>query len=152
MYIKKSNIKNLVENLFFDNMIKNNYNSFLGTTKTESGTNEDGSKWYKSTFTSNDGTYFVTSSVTNLNNNWYENSTGNFETKNELENLKEALNKAIISQNYEEAVKLRDLINENEKNSKTVIDLKSRLEQAVSSQNYEEAIKIRDSINKIEGK
>jgi excinuclease UvrABC helicase subunit UvrB len=159
---KNQPLINLFETLFTDkekfesfyNQITNNLTPTLGTTKTETGTNEDGSKWYRTTFTSNDGSYTSTNYVssTSYNNYWYPTATNTPTSTDELSTLKNSLNKAIDSQNFEEAVRLRDLIKEYEKNSEKVSDLKYKLEQAVSSQNYEEAIKLRDSIKKIETK
>ena len=159
---KNQSLFNLFDSLFSDkekyesfyNQITNKLTPSLGSTKTESGVNEDGSKWYKTTFTSNDGSYSSTSYVSSLND-WYSNSTNDVNPTSEvteIKNLNIALNKAVETQNFEEAVRLRDLIKDYEKNSEKVNDLKSKLEYAISTQNFEEAIKIRDSIKKLETK
>ncbi len=150
---------NFFENFFsnkekyelFYNEITNKLTPNLGSTKNESGVNEDGSKWHKSTFTSKDGNFTSTTYVSGLNE-WYPTSTNNVESTYELTNLKKSLNKAVENQNFEEAVKLRDLIKDYEKNSEKLIELKSKLDNAVKNQNFEEAIKLRDSIKKIETK
>ncbi len=162
---KNQPLFNLFDSLFSDkekfesfyNQITNKLTPTLGSTKTESGVNEDGSKWYKTTFTSNDGSYTSTSYVSSLNydNYWYPTSTNDVKSTSEvteIKNLNIALNKAVETQNFEEAVRLRDLIKDYEKNSEKVNDLKSKLDYAISTQNFEEAIKLRDSIKKLETK
>ena len=79
---KNQPLFNLFDSLFSDkekfesfyNQITNKLTPTLGSTKTEKGVNEDGSEWYKTTFTSNDGSYTSTSYVSSMNN-WYSNST-----------------------------------------------------------------------------
>jgi len=159
---KNQKIFNLFESFFSDkenfesfyNEITNKLTPSLGSTKTESGTNEDGTKWYKTTFTSKDGSYTSTSYVssTNFDNTWYSTPSNKVETTSELTSLNKDLNKAVEEQNFEEAVKLRDLIKEYEKNTEKVADLKAKLEYSISIQDFEEAIKLRDSIKKIESK
>ncbi len=162
---KNNSFLNLFDSLFSEkerfesyyNQITNKLTPSLGTTKTENGVNEDGSKWYKTTFTSNDGSYTYSTFVSNhdLENYSYSNSTK--DVKNEVEvteltKLNNQLNTAVETQNFEEAVRLRDLIKVYEKNSEKINELKTKLETAISTQNFEEAIKLRDSINKIENK
>jgi excinuclease UvrABC helicase subunit UvrB len=170
---KNQPLINLFESFFnnkekfesFYNQITNKLTPTLGSTKTESGTNEDGSTWHKTTFTSADGSYTSSTYVSGIEN-WYSNSTidkptlswdKTFNPKDywyptELSKLNSDLNKAVETQNFEEAVRLRDLINDYEKNSEKINDLKSKLDEAISTQNFEEAIKLRDSIKKIENK
>ena len=140
------------------NQLTNKLTPTLGSTQTESGTNEDGSTWTKTTFTSNDGSYTYSTYVSGMNN-WYTNTTTGYpyNTKNdwyptELNKLNSQLEEAISTQNFEEAVRLRDLIKNYEKNSEKIEDLKTKLESAISTQNFEEAIKLRDSIKKLETK
>lgn len=165
MYLKKNkDLINLIETLNstftnkenFEDFYSNLYNHFsptLGSTKTEKGENEDGSKWYKVSYTSNDGSYTSTSFFST--NTWDSNTTNKEQTSKEdttteLSQMKKALKTAVESQNYEDAVKLRDLIKNNEKNSEKVTELKYKLQNAIETQNYEEAIKLRDSIKKFE--
>ena len=147
------------------NQITNKLTPALGSTKTESGTNEDGSTWYKTTFTSIDGSYTSSTYVSGIEN-WYSNSSNDRPTMSwdktfnpkdywyptELTRLNTQLNEAVSTQNFEEAVRLRDLIKNYEKNSEKANDLKTKLEEAISTQNFEEAIKLRDSIKKLETK
>ena len=160
----------------------------VGETKTETGYNEDGSKWYKNTYTSKDGNYtqsvYVSSNYpTNewpSNYNYPTNWDSLFPTKDWLKNnewssffptnewptytskrkttpttespvteLKLSLNKAVNTQNYEEAIRLRDEIRDYEKHNSQINDLTILLNKAIDSQNYEDAIKYRDKINKL---
>jgi excinuclease UvrABC helicase subunit UvrB len=162
MSYKNQPIPNLLKSFFTDknlfesfyNKITNNLTPKLGETKTENGTNEDGTKWYKTTFTSHDGSYSTSSYVTStkFDNNWTSTSTNNVETPTELQQIQNKLEEAISTQNFEEAVKYRDLIKNYEKDSEKLVDLKSKLEEAISTQNFEYAIKFRDSIKKLESK
>ena len=159
---KNENFTNLFKSFFSDkdlyesfyNKITNKLTPTLGETKTESGTNEDGTKWYKTTFTSHDGSYTSTSYVssTNYDNYWYPTSTNDIKTTPELSQLKTALNKAVDTQNFEEAVKLRDLIQSYEKDSEKLKELKYKLQNAIENQEFELAIELRDSIKKLESK
>ena len=105
--------KDLYESFY--NKITNKLTPTLG--ETESGTNEDGTKWVKTTFTSLDGSYSTSSYVSSTkfdNNNWYSTSTNNVETPSELHQLQNKLEEAISMQNFEEAIKYRDLIKKSE--------------------------------------
>lgn len=162
MFIRNEKLLNLIENLInekekFDsiyNQILNNTNQILGSTKSENGVNEDGTKWYKNTFTSNDGSFTSTSYVSSntLHNNWFSIPTNKITTNSELSNLKKALNEAVESQDFEQAVKLRDLIKNQEKNNDKLIELNHKLANAINTHNFEEAIILRDSIKKLESK
>lgn len=184
-----------LENFFNDTELFDNFYNELkkiteptGETKTETGYNEDGSKWFKNTYTSKDGNYtqsvYVSSNYpTNewpSNYNYPTNWNSLFPTKEWLTNnewstffptnewptyspkrkttpttdstvtdLKLALNKAVKTQNYEEAIRLRDEIKDYEKHNSQINDLTNLLNKAVDTQNYEDAIKYRDKINKL---
>ena len=148
----------------FLNQINKTFKPTVGETKTENGVNEDGSSWYKTTFTSKDGSYTqsVYTSTPDFTTNWSPTwtpkrkpstptsktpTTPSF-TDAAVYELNTLLNQAVETQNYEEAVRLRDEIRTYEKKADEVYNLKSKLETAVSTQNYEEAIKLRDKINK----
>jgi len=187
-----------LENFFNDTELFDNfYNEFkkitepTGETKTETGYNEDGSKWFKNTYTSKDGNYtqsvYVSSNYPtnewpsnyNYPTNW--NSlfpTKEWLTKNDwstyfptnewptftpkkkpttttyspVTELKKSLNEAVNTQNYEEAIRLRDEIRNYEKHNSQINDLTNLLNKAVDSHNYEDAIKYRDKINKLKNK
>lgn len=139
----------------FYNQINKTLKPMVGETKTESGVNEDGGKWYKTTFTSKDGSYTqsVYSSTPTFNKTKTTKSkTNTTVTDSTITELNEKLTKAVETQDYENAVKWRDEIKSYEKNADEVNTLKSKLETAVSTQNYEDAIKFRDKINKLTNK
>jgi len=187
-----------LDNFFNDTELFDNFYNELkrmseptGETKTETGYNEDGSKWFKNTYTSKDGNYtqsvYVSSNYpTNewpSNYNYPTNWNSLFPTREWLTNnewstffptnewptyspkrkttpttdspvteLKKSLNKAVNTQNYEEAIRLRDEIKSYEKYNSQINDLTNLLNKAVDTQNYEEAIKYRDKINKLTNK
>jgi excinuclease UvrABC helicase subunit UvrB len=148
-----SNETDLFESFF--NQINNTLKPTVGETKTESGVNEDGSKWYKTTFTSKDGSYTqsVYSSTPSYKPTWTpKTKTTTTPTDSTITELTEKLNKAVENQDYENAVKWRDELRTYEKNADEVNNLKSKLETAVATQNYEDAIKWRDKINKLTNK
>jgi excinuclease UvrABC helicase subunit UvrB len=161
-----SNETDLFESFF--NQMNKTFKPTVGETKTENGFNEDGSRWYKTTFTSKDGSYTqsVYTSTPEFTTTWSPTwspkrkpstptsktpSTPTF-TDAAVYELRTLLNKAVETQNYEDAVRLRDEIKTYEKNADEVNTLKSKLETAVSTQNYEDAIKLRDKINKFTNK
>jgi len=179
-----------LDNFFNDTELFDNFYNELkkmteptGETKTETGRNEDGSKWYKNTYTSKDGNYtqsvYVSSNYptsewpsyfpTNwkslfptkswlTNNEWdttvptNEWTTYSPNTNSTVTELKKSLNKAVNTQNYEEAIRLRDEIKTYEKHNSQINDLTNLLNKAVDTQNYEDAIKYRDKINKLTNK
>jgi|688.fasta_scaffold01642_16 excinuclease UvrABC helicase subunit UvrB len=157
---KKQPLFNLFDSFFGDkekyesfyNQITNKLTPSIGSTKNESGVNEDGSKWYKTTFTSNDGTYTSTSyvsSTTDFTNNWLSTPTTTTETTNGLAKLEEELKTAISTENFEDAVKLRDKIKNYKNNIETYNEKQEKLNYAISTQNFEEAIKLRDELKKL---
>jgi len=124
----------------FDNYNTYNPHVVKGKKNVESGDDENG-KWTKETFVSDDGIYQVTSVYR------YNNSTTKKES-NEVSILKDEMNKAVESQDYETAAQLRDKINSIESNKEKIKELQSQLDDAVSKQDFEKAIKLRDKIKK----
>jgi len=121
----------------------NSYNNPMvvrGRKNVESGDDEDGT-WTKETFVSEDGSYQVTSLYR------HNNTSENKETSG-VSSLKTKLNKAVESQDYETAAKLRDQIKNLEINKEKINELKSQLDEAVSKQDFERAIKLRDKLKK----
>ena len=181
-----------LDNFFNDTELFDNFYNEIkkmteptGETKNETGYNDDGSRWYKNTYTSKDGNYtqsvYVSSNYptkdwpsyfptnwTNLfptkdwykNNEWSKDSewtnsnpTNNKRTPNSpVTELKLSLNEAVKTQNYEEAIRLRDEIETYQKYDSQINDLTNLLNKAVNTQNYEDAIKYRDKINKLTNK
>lgn len=69
-----------------------------------------------------------------------------FKPKDELDELKVSLDKAVEEQNFEEAVKLRDQIKSLEKNKEKISELQSKLDECIKKQDFEKAIEYRDKI------
>jgi excinuclease UvrABC helicase subunit UvrB len=111
-----------------------------GKKDVDSGEDENGA-WTKETFTSEDGTYQVTSIYR------YGDPTPKKDSS-EISVLKDKMNKAVESQDYETAAQLRDEINSIESNKEKIQMLQSQLDDAVSKQDFEKAIKLRDKIKK----
>lgn len=111
-----------------------------GKKNVDSGEDENGT-WSKETFTSEDGMYQVTSIYR------YNNSIPKKDTS-EVSVLRDKMNKAVESQDYETAAQLRDKINHIESNKEKIQELQSELDDAISNQDFEKAIKLRDKIKK----
>lgn len=107
----------------------------------DSGSDDNG-EWTKETYTSEDGTYQVTSIYR------YNTPTTKKES-NEISVLKEKMYKAVESQDFEEAAKLRDKIQSlTIQNQDKLSKLQKELDKAISKQDFESAIKLRDKIKK----
>ena len=123
-----------------------NDNSYFVTGKrnVESGVDDSG-EWTKESFTSDDGTYKVTTIIRN-------NTKGVTPQKSnsKINTLKINLEKAVEEQEFEMAAKLRDQIKSMEVNQNKIEELNTKLNDAVSNQDFEEAIKLRDQIKKLE--
>lgn len=131
----------------FDSLF-GDFNSFSsprmvrGKKNVESGDDENGT-WTKETFTSDDGTYQVTSIYR------YNSGPNKTDKSEESYDLKRQLDDAVEKQDYETAAKLRDQIKSIELNKEKIQDLQSQLNDAVSKQDFEKAIKLRDKLKKI---
>lgn len=68
---------------------------------------------------------------------------------NKLDELKFKLSEAVQTDNYEEAIILRDKIKNLENNADKISELNNKLSAALESQNYEDAIKLRDELKKL---
>jgi excinuclease UvrABC helicase subunit UvrB len=113
-----------------------------GKKNVESGDDEDGA-WTKETFTSDDGTYQITSI-------YRYNGKGTPKQKsNEISVLERDLKNAVEKQDYETAAKLRDQIKNIESNKEKIDEIQSKLDEAVNKQDFESAIKLRDKLNKL---
>ena len=112
-----------------------------GKKNVESGDDENGT-WTKETFTSDDGSYQITS-IYRYNNEVSKKGYG------EVNELKKQLSTAVESQDYETAAKIRDQIKSIESNQEKIDELQSQLDEAVSKQEFEKAIKLRDKLRKI---
>lgn len=126
----------------FDSMF-NSPMYIKGKTKVEEGNDEHG-KWTKETFTSNDGSYSITS-IVRVNGDSVETPSSD-----KTHELKSQLQKYVEEQEFEKAAELRDQIKKLENNNKKISDLKEELQLAISKENFERAIEIRDEIKKLE--
>lgn len=113
------------------------FNKMYKYVNTSSFSNDN---WQEKKFKSPDGkitfTYF--SRMDNIN-----------PTIDEISQLKLELNDCVESQNFEQAVLLRDRIKNLEKNKQQIHELESKLKECIETQNFEMAIKYRDQINKL---
>jgi excinuclease UvrABC helicase subunit UvrB len=113
-----------------------------GKKNVESGDDEDGT-WTKETFTSDDGTYQITSIYR------YNREGTPKQKSNEISVLERELKNAVEKQDYETAAKLRDQIKTIESNKEKIDEIQSKLDEAVNKQDFESAIKLRDKLNKL---
>jgi protein-arginine kinase activator protein McsA len=111
-------------------------NFINGKEKMESGSDENG-EWTKKTFKSSDGLYQMSY------------FTKNYNKPNELQSLKKQLDYAVLEQDFELAVELRDKIKFIESNKVELDKLNSELSECVKNQDYEGAIIIRDKIKEL---
>ena len=109
-----------------------------GKKDVDSGEDENGA-WTKETFTSEDGTYQVTSIYR------YGDSTPKKDSS-EISVLKNKMNKSVESQDYGTAAQLRDKSNSIGSNKEKIEQLQTQVGDAVSKQEFEKAIKLRDKI------
>jgi excinuclease UvrABC nuclease subunit len=122
-----------------------------GDKNVEKGKDENG-EWTKETFTSEDGGMVITSFVRrtpigggdfmNLFNEPKKKYTG-------AEGLKKELKVAIENEDYELAIKLRDMIKEREANQETIDQLEKELKEVIEQSNFERAIEIREELKKL---
>ena len=94
----------------------------------------------KKTYRSEDGSIVFTY-ITNKNPELNEDD--------EISQLKNKLNYVVESQNFEEAVELRDKIKSLEKNKEKISNLKKELDECIKVQDFERAIELRDKINSL---
>jgi cysteinyl-tRNA synthetase len=122
-----------------------------GDKNVEKGKDENG-EWTKETFTSEDGGMVFTTFVRrnpivggdfmNLFKEPKKQYTG-------AEGLKKELKVAIQNEDYELAIKLRDMIKEREDNQETIDKLEKELKEVIDQSNFERAIEIREELKKL---
>jgi hypothetical protein len=175
--LKNSTFTTLLNSIFAD-MVNYDYvpTNYVGNTTTETGKDENGYNWVKNTFTSNDGNYTQTTYYKTKTNDTTVPNLFNFDfnfdfdgtdypstTKkadkntlagksytNRLELLNNELELAIKNQKFEEAVRLRDEINQINNTNTELTTLKTNLETLITEQNFEQAITVRDRIKELE--
>lgn len=138
-----------------DELIKELNNDLMGfgfeplselSTFSNSGFN-DKDEWVKSTFKSDDGKLVI---VTVTRNHTFNDESDDNEIKSsDIRFLENELDKAVESQNFEMAVKLRDRIKHLKSNEKVLEVFEKELEIAIKEQNFEKCIDLRDKIKNI---
>jgi excinuclease UvrABC helicase subunit UvrB len=114
-------------------------------TSEESGFDENG-KWTKSTFKTDDGNLMVVTIRSNYD------FTDEKVKSNDVKFLENELERAIESQDFEMAVKLRDKIKHIKSNEKVLETFEKELKQAIKDQDFEKCIDLRDKIKNIKSK
>lgn len=97
----------------------------------------DENNWTKRTYKSPDGRYSYT---------FMSNKLKDYNNTDELDILKNQLQKSVDEQDFEKAVELRDKIKSLEKNKEKISELEKKLSECVEKQDYEKAIEYRDKI------
>jgi protein-arginine kinase activator protein McsA len=125
----------------FDLMF-NQFDSVFGKTpkinkNLEEGSDEFGD-WVKETYKSEDGSIYIT--------NFIRTGSDTNRKSDKLNDLRYKLELAIESENFEEAVKLRDEIKSYESNKEKIEKLELELKKSIESQNFEKAIQLRDEL------
>jgi len=123
----------------------------VGENKTrETGKDENG-EWSKETFESPNGKIIVHSFVRTSGKE--RDIMDLFRTPkpkyNGVEGLKKELQTAIKNEDYELAIKIRDMIKEREKNQGTIDNLELELKECIEKENFERAIQIREELKKL---
>lgn len=106
----------------------------------ENGSDELGD-WTKETYSSEDGSVFITNFIRTGNPSPNKNSS--------LDKLKTQLNLSIENENFEEAVKLRDQIKKFESNKEQLNKLQMELKKSILEQDFEKCIELREEIKKL---
>ena len=106
----------------------------------ENGSDELGD-WTNETYSSEDGSVFITNFIRTGNPSPNKNSS--------LDKLKTQLNLSIESENFEEAVKLRDQIKKFESNKEQLNKLQMELKKSILEQDFEKCIELREEIKKL---
>jgi excinuclease UvrABC helicase subunit UvrB len=141
-----------------DELIKDLNNDLLGlgfeplmelTTFNNSGFDDKG-EWVKSTFKSDDGKIIMV--TVTRNHNFNDELSNNETSSSDIRFLESELDKAVESQNFEKAVKLRDRIQHLKSNEKVLEVFEKELENAIKEQNFEKCIDLRDKIKSIKTK
>jgi excinuclease UvrABC helicase subunit UvrB len=114
-------------------------------TSEESGFDENG-KWSKSTLETDDGRLIVFTLKSNYN------LTDEITKSNDVKFLENELERAVESQDFEMAVKLRDKIKHIKTNKHDLMTFEKELAIAIKEQNFEKCIELRDKINNIKSK
>jgi excinuclease UvrABC helicase subunit UvrB len=101
--------------------------------------------WSEKSYESPDGSYKVTSYYKVFNLSDFEES----KQMSKEEYLKTKLQRAIETEDFESAVKLRDQIKNLASNQEEIEKIELELKKAITEQNFESAIELRDQLKKL---
>jgi protein-arginine kinase activator protein McsA len=103
--------------------------------------------WSEKSYESPDGSYKVTSYYKVFDLNDFDND--NSKEMGQEEYLKIKLQRAIETEDFESAVKLRDQINNLGTNKEIIEKVEIELKTSIEEQNFEKAIELRDQLKKL---
>ena len=141
MLRKRLNFNNFFSD--FDSLFDDFSSPFVlkGKRDVQTGDDENG-QWTKETFTSEDGSYQMTTIIQHVNQ-------GSKQPPNEKSNLQKQLDQAVEKQDFEKAAKLRDQIKQIESNKEKIQEVQTKLDESIKKQDFESAIKFRDELKKL---
>jgi excinuclease UvrABC helicase subunit UvrB len=105
--------------------------------------------WSEKSYESPDGSYKVTSYYKVFDLSDFDESKETDKKMGQEEYLKIKLNRAIEMEDFEEAIKLRDQINNLGTNKEMIEKVELELKTAIKEQNFEMAIELRDQLKKL---
>lgn len=152
----------------FLNKVPTKFPTLTGNHSVEKGTDNDGN-WEKHSYKTNDGlvslTYYTKTYNSETNypetgypENWTPKGWDKPTNKNTSKtteygwDLKNRLQEAIDTQDFESAVTLRDEIKKYENNYSKITKLEEELAETIKAQDFEKSIELRDKINKLKSK
>ena len=103
--------------------------------------------WMEKSYESPDGSYKFTSYVKVFDLSDFDAPNSKEMSKEEF--LKVKLERAIETEDFESAVKLRDQIKNLESNQEEIDKLELELKKSIKEQNFEKSIEIRDQLKKL---
>lgn len=122
----------------------------VGKSSTEKGTDENGD-WTKETFTSKDGSYQITSIVRTYGSEGMKPFNTKKKETTKVESLKKELDRAVENEDFQLAIKIRDMIKDLENNKDLIAELETKLKDCIEKQDFEQAIEIREQLKKYQG-
>jgi hypothetical protein len=105
----------------------------------QTGSDEDG-EWEKRTYVSDSGLFSYS---------FFTRKSSSKNSTNEIDSLKNQLEKRVEEQDFEKAVELRDKIKKLELNKEELSKLNKELDECVKKQDFENAITLRDKIKSL---
>ena len=123
--------------------------SITGHRNMKQGKDKNG-EWTQNTFFSEDGKIHVTSFIrTSGLPQEYAHLFNNQKRKpSSIESLKKELERAVENEDFQLAIKIRDMIKEKENNKGLVEQLEAELKDCIERQDFEKAIEVREQLKK----